>query len=149
MNYSLFLAGLFIIAAGLGCLETAANPFVTVLGPEETGHFRINLAQTFNSFGAIIAVVFGQNFILAHVPHQPPAVLDSMTPEALACYRHSLVMAVQTPYMLVVAVVLTVALLILLTPFPPPFTAKAATRNPAVFFTLRDGSLAIATGAGR
>ncbi|GAA5719343.1 L-fucose-proton symporter [Salmonella enterica] len=34
MNYTLFLIGLFIIAAGLGCLETAANPFVTVLGPE-------------------------------------------------------------------------------------------------------------------
>lgn len=31
MNYTLFLIGLFIIAAGLGCLETAANPFVTVL----------------------------------------------------------------------------------------------------------------------
>lgn len=58
MNYTLFLIGLFIIAAGLGCLETAANPFVTVLGPESGGHFRLNLAQTFNSFGAIIAVVF-------------------------------------------------------------------------------------------
>ena len=58
MNYTLFLVGLFIIAAGLGCLETAANPFVTVLGPESSGHFRLNLAQTFNSFGAIIAVVF-------------------------------------------------------------------------------------------
>src|SRR5476651_2074608 len=70
MSYSLFLIGLFIIAAGLGCLETAANPFVTVLGPEQSGHFRINLAQTFNSFGAIIAVVFGQGLILSHVPHQ-------------------------------------------------------------------------------
>lgn len=46
MNYTLFLVGLFIIAAGLGCLETAANPFVTVLGPESSGHFRLNLAQT-------------------------------------------------------------------------------------------------------
>lgn len=70
MNYTLFLVGLFIIAAGLGCLETAANPFVTVLGPESSGHFRLNLAQTFNSFGAIIAVVFGQSLILSNVPHQ-------------------------------------------------------------------------------
>ncbi len=45
MNYTLFLVGLFIIAAGLGCLETAANPFVTVLGPESSGHFRLNLAS--------------------------------------------------------------------------------------------------------
>lgn len=118
MNYSLFLIGLFIIAAGLGCLETAANPFVTVLGPEETGHFRINLAQTFNSLGAIIAVVFGQSLILAHVPHQSADVLKSLTPDQLATYNHSLVLAVQSPYMIIVAVVLVVALLILVTSFP-------------------------------
>lgn len=60
MNYTLFLIGLFIIAAGLGCLETAANPFVTVLGPESGGHFRLNLAQTFNSFGAIMQWFLGK-----------------------------------------------------------------------------------------
>ncbi|KAB8148460.1 L-fucose:H+ symporter permease [Raoultella ornithinolytica] len=118
MNYTLFLIGLFIIAAGLGCLETAANPFVTVLGPESGGHFRLNLAQTFNSFGAIIAVVFGQSLILSHVPHQSPEVLDKMAPEQLSAYKHSLVLSVQTPYMIIVAVVLLVALLIMLTKFP-------------------------------
>ncbi|AHG21508.1 L-fucose transporter [Chania multitudinisentens RB-25] len=118
MNYTLFLIGLFIIAAGLGCLETAANPFVTVLGPEESGHFRINLAQTFNSFGAIIAVVFGQGLILSQVPHQPAEVLNQMAPEQLAAYNHSLVLAVQSPYMMIVAVVLLVALLITFTKFP-------------------------------
>ena len=118
MSYSLFLIGLFIIAAGLGCLETAANPFVTVLGPEESGHYRINLAQTFNSFGAIVAVVFGQGLILSHVPHQSDDVLKSMTPEQLGAYNHSLVLAVQSPYMIIVAVVLVVALLIALTKFP-------------------------------
>lgn len=115
MSYSLFLIGLFIIAAGLGCLETAANPFVTVLGPEESGHFRINLAQTFNSFGAIVAVVFGQGLILSHVPHQSDDVLKNMTPDQLGAYNHSLVLAVQSPYMIIVAVVLVVALLIALT----------------------------------
>ena len=113
MNYTLFLIGLFIIAAGLGCLETAANPFVTVLGPESGGHFRLNLAQTFNSFGAIIAVVFGQSLILSNVPHQPQEVLDKMTPEQLSAWKHSLVLSVQTPYMIIVAIVLLVALLML------------------------------------
>lgn len=118
MNYTLFLIGLFIIAAGLGCLETAANPFVTVLGPESRGHFRLNLAQTFNSFGAIIAVVFGQSLILSNVQHQSQEVLNKMTPEQLSAYKHSLVLSVQTPYMIIVVVVLLVALLILLTKFP-------------------------------
>ncbi len=118
MNYTLFLVDLFIIAAGLGCLETAANPFVTVLGPESSGHFRLNLAQTFNSFGAIIAVVFGQSLILSNVPHQSQDVLDKMSPEQLSAYKHSLVLSVQTPYMIIVAIVLLVALLIMLTKFP-------------------------------
>ncbi|EEP1364537.1 L-fucose:H+ symporter permease [Salmonella enterica] len=117
MNYTLFLIGLFIIAAGLGCLETAANPFVTVLGPESGGHFRLNLAQTFNSFGAIIAVVFGQSLILSNVPHQSQEALDKMTPDQLSAYKHSLVLSVQTPYMIIVAIVLVVALLIMLTKF--------------------------------
>ncbi|EPC9736534.1 L-fucose:H+ symporter permease [Shigella flexneri] len=118
MNYTLFLVGLFIIAAGLGCLETAANPFVTVLGPESSSHFRLNLAQTFNSFAAIIAVVFGQSLILSNVPHQSQDVLDKMSPEQLSAYKHSLVLSVQTPYMIIVAIVLLVALLIMLTKFP-------------------------------
>lgn len=118
MNYSLFLIGLFVIAAGLGCLETAANPFVTVLGPEETGHFRINLAQTFNSFGSILAVVFGQGLILAHVPHQSEAAQQAMSPEQLSNYKHSLVLAVQNPYLMIVGVVLFIAILIAITSFP-------------------------------
>ncbi|KMW74140.1 L-fucose transporter [Photorhabdus luminescens subsp. luminescens] len=118
MSYTLFLVGLFIIAAGLGCLETAANPFVTVLGPEKTGHFRINLAQTFNSFGAIIAVIFGQSLILSHVPHLSQETLDKMTVEQIDTYNHSLVLAVQSPYMIIAAAVLVIAFLILFTKFP-------------------------------
>ncbi|CAK7191994.1 L-fucose-proton symporter [Commensalibacter sp. Nvir] len=118
MNYDLFLIGLFIIAAGLGCLETAANPFVTVLGPEKTGHFRINLAQTFNSFGSIIAVVFGQTLILAHIPQYSNDILDKMAPDQLKTYHHNLVLAVQFPYMIIVGIVLFIALLIFFTKFP-------------------------------
>ncbi len=118
MNYTLFLIGLFVIAAGLGCLETAANPFVAVLGPEETSHFRINLAQTFNSFGAIIAVVFGQSLILADVPHLPQETLDLMAADQLQSYKHSLVLAVQSPYMIIVGIVLFITVLIAFTKFP-------------------------------
>ncbi len=149
MNYTLFLVGLFIIAAGLGCLETAANPFVTVLGPESSGHFRLNLAQTFNSFGAIIAVVFGQSLILSNVPHQSQDVLDKMSPEQLSAYKHSLVLSVQTPYMIIVAIVLLVALLIMLTKFRHCRVIITVTpnkdRSPHRFLAWR----VFVTGAGR
>src|SRR5271168_3825544 len=50
-TFTAFLAGLFILAAGLAVLETIANPYTTVLGPEEMGATRINLAQTCNALG--------------------------------------------------------------------------------------------------
>ena len=47
-TYSAFLLGLFVIAAGMTCLETIANPYATVLGSPEAGPTRINIAQTLN-----------------------------------------------------------------------------------------------------
>ena len=46
-----FLIALFIIACGLCILETAANPYSTVLGPKESAAQRINLSQSFNGLG--------------------------------------------------------------------------------------------------
>ena len=57
--FSAFLIGLFVIALGLTCLETIANPYTTVLGPPETGASRINLAQTNNAVGWILGPFVG------------------------------------------------------------------------------------------
>ena len=54
-----FLAGLFILATGLTCLETIANPYTTVLGPPEMGATRINLAQACNAIGTILGPFIG------------------------------------------------------------------------------------------
>ncbi|GAA0540877.1 FHS family L-fucose permease-like MFS transporter [Rhizomicrobium palustre] len=61
--YWAFLLGLFVLAAGLTCLETIANPYTTVLGPAETGAIRINIAQTFNGIGWILGPLVGGYFI--------------------------------------------------------------------------------------
>ena len=53
MSFPFFLLSLFIIGCGLTCLETAANPYVTVLGEKESAERRINLAQSFNGLGAV------------------------------------------------------------------------------------------------
>ncbi len=57
--FTAFLLGLFVIALGLTCLETIANPYATVLGPPETGASRINLAQTNNALGWILGPFVG------------------------------------------------------------------------------------------
>ena len=62
-TYSAFLLGLFVIAAGITCLETIANPYTTVLGPPESGATRINIAQTFNGVGWILGPIVGGYFV--------------------------------------------------------------------------------------
>lgn len=58
-KFEFFLGALFVIACGLACLETAANPYVTVLGPQETSERRLNLAQSFNGLGSFVAPLLG------------------------------------------------------------------------------------------
>lgn len=53
-DYYFFLICLFILACGLSCLETASNPYVTVLGKRETSEFRLNLSQSFNGIGQFL-----------------------------------------------------------------------------------------------
>ena len=64
-TFSAFLLGLFIIGNGLTFLETAANPYTTVLGPPETSAVRINLAQSGNAIGATFGPAVAGFFILS------------------------------------------------------------------------------------
>ncbi len=60
--FPFFLLSLFIIGCGLTCLETAANPYVTVLGDSEGAEQRINLSQSFNGLGWIVGPLVGGYF---------------------------------------------------------------------------------------
>jgi FHS family L-fucose permease-like MFS transporter len=58
-----FLFALFVLSSGLACIETAANPYVTVLGPKDGAAGRLSTAQAFNSLAYIIAPTVGGLFI--------------------------------------------------------------------------------------
>ena len=58
-SYPMFLAGLFVVGLGFAMLQIAANPYVTILGPERTASSRLNLAQAFNSVGTTIGPIIG------------------------------------------------------------------------------------------
>ena len=63
-SYPLFLAALFVLASGITLLQVAANPYVTVLGPNTTAASRLNLTQAFNSLGTTVGPYLGSMFIL-------------------------------------------------------------------------------------
>jgi FHS family L-fucose permease-like MFS transporter len=64
-SFDFFLLSLFILAAGLTCLETAANPYVTVLGRADTAAFRLNMSQCFNGVGSFIGPIIAANLFFA------------------------------------------------------------------------------------
>ena len=62
-TYWAFLTGIFVLATGMTCLETIANPYTTVLGPPASSALRINTAQTFNGVGWILGPIVGGYFV--------------------------------------------------------------------------------------
>ena len=115
--YGFFLFALFVMACGQSVLEVAANPYVTTLGPPESSERRLNLAQSFNSAGAVMIALLGSKFILSGIEHTP-ADLAAMNPAQLLAYRTSEANMVKVPYLVITCVFLFVALLIFLTKLP-------------------------------
>ncbi|KAI0025302.1 MFS general substrate transporter [Xylariomycetidae sp. FL0641] len=58
-----FCTAIFVIGNGLGSLETAANPYITVCGPPKYSEIRINISQAFNGIGTVVAPVLGSYVI--------------------------------------------------------------------------------------
>lgn len=79
-SFPFFLLALFILASGLTFLETAANPYMTVLGPPQTSAFRLNLAQSFNGVGSFIGPLIGAALFFddAEKPTNTATGLDSV-----------------------------------------------------------------------
>lgn len=100
-TFEFTLLCLFVIACGLTCLETAANPFSTVLGPRETSEQRLNLSQSFNGLGWIMGPAIGGLLILGG-NGKDPNKFASMT----------------LPYMIIGTLVLLVAILFTVTKMP-------------------------------
>jgi FHS family L-fucose permease-like MFS transporter len=116
-EYSLFLGALFVIATGLTFLETAANPYVSVLGSPETATTRLNLAQSFNGVGATIAPILGARFILSGT-ELSEAQLKAMSPDALQQYLLAEASTVKTPCLIIGIVVVLIALLFVFVKMP-------------------------------
>ena len=125
-SYSLFLLALFVIASGLGFLETGANPLITQLGDPGSAVRRLNFSQAFNPIGSIAGVLIGTVFIFSGVELKAPDIARLKVAGTYNAYLHHETMRVVPPYMVIGAVVLLWALLIFLTPFPAVAGAQSA-----------------------
>ncbi len=97
-SFGLFLSALVVLAAGITCLQVAANPYVTSLGPEKTAASRLNFSQAFNSLGTTLGPVFGGILILSST-QLSPARLHSLPAALLQTYRQQQASSVRLPYL--------------------------------------------------
>lgn len=84
VSYPMFLGALFIVGLGFAMLQIAANPYVTILGPERTASSRLNLAQGFNSIGTAIGPLIGGWLIFQYFAKTGAHGVDSVKVPYLA-----------------------------------------------------------------
>lgn len=133
-SYPLFLTALFILASGICLLQVAANPYVTLLGNPQTASSRLTLTQAFNALGTTIAPYFGTLLILSTAV-KSTAEIQQLGAEALAAYQTAQAAAVQTPYLLLAAVLFLIALIFVFIKLP---TIHADPINPTLANTNDD-----------
>jgi MFS transporter, FHS family, L-fucose permease len=135
--YGLFLFASFVMACGQGVLEVAANPYVTLLGPAESSERRLNLAQSFNSVGAVVTPFIGSAFILSALEYSREQ-LATMTPAQVAVYRTAVVNTVRMPYVVIAGIFLAVAVMISLSHLPEPGAIDGTAKPESTGEELRD-----------
>lgn len=101
-SFTFFLLALFVLASGLTFLETAANPYITVLGEPATSEFRLNLAQSFNGVGSFLGPIIGGALFFGSKSTNYSSSLDT----------------VKYVYIAIAGIVLLVTLLFVKTPMP-------------------------------
>jgi len=117
VNYYFFLGALFVVACGLTILETAANPYMTVLGDPAKATHRLNFAQSFNGLAAFVAPIIGGRYILTE---QPKSVeeLSTLSQQAKDAYIQAEAATVKGPYLILGVIILVVTVLFVLIKLP-------------------------------
>lgn len=116
-NYNLFLTGLFIIGTGLALLQTASNPYVTIIGPIESAASRISIMGICNKIAGILAgLIFGYIALKdADVLEQKLLTMDAASKEATL---NELASRVILPYYIIAGVLVFLAIAIMLSSLP-------------------------------
>lgn len=145
MQYAFFLGALFIVSCGLTILETAANPYATILGAPETSTQRLNFAQSFNGLAAFLAPITGGAFILSAHPADE-ATLAAMSEQARTAYLLSETATVKMPYIILGFVILLVAAIFYFFKLPDKKDEDEVEKK-GIFHSLKHGHLSWAVAA--
>lgn len=117
-TYAVFLLGLFTIGVGLAVLQTAANPYITVLGPKERAAQRISIMGICNKGAGILAPLLFAAVILKATDTDLFSQLPVMSPAERSAALDALVGRVIVPYSVMGLVLISLGLLVRFSPLP-------------------------------
>ncbi|HVU45754.1 MAG TPA: sugar MFS transporter [Terracidiphilus sp.] len=110
VSFPLFLSAVFVVGAGITALQTSANPYVAILGPEHSAPVRLTLAQALNSLGGSLAPLVAGAFILAD-----PSKVETQA---------EIANTVRGPYIAIAAALLILGLAVAFSHLPPVTTTQ-------------------------
>lgn len=134
-QYVFFLMALFIIACGLTILETAANPYASLLGDPSTATQRLNFAQSFNGLAATLAPIIGARMILTQ--GNSDETLNAMDATARQVALASEAASVKTPYLVLACVIVLIAVIFAFIKLPEIKEAGETAPGKSIMHTLR------------
>lgn len=116
-TYWMFLAGIFIQGTGMTILQTAANPYITILGPIESGAKRIAIMGIANKIaGALGSVIFGA--LLLSGIDEVKEIVNQVSLDEKAILLDQMADSVFVPYLVMSAVLFVLGLLMRRAPLP-------------------------------
>ncbi|HTI89181.1 MAG TPA: L-fucose:H+ symporter permease [Puia sp.] len=117
-SFPFFVFALFVSGSGAAFLETVGNPYIANLGEPGKSEQRLNLAQSFNGLGAMVAPLIGAKFILSGIEHTPQEIAAMRANGTLAAYLQSEANTVKPPYLVIASVVIIVIICFVFTKLP-------------------------------
>lgn len=133
-SYNYFLFALFVIACGLTILETAANPYASLLGDPASATQRLNLVQSFNGLAVALAPAIGARIILTK--GHTEAELDTMSMAARKIALATEAYSVKMPYTVLAIVLLVIAIIFYFVKLPD-IRIKSSGPQKSLFSTFR------------
>lgn len=123
-TYEIFLLGLFTLGTGLSLLQTAANPYITVLGPKESAAQRISIMGICNKGAGILAPLIFAAVILKATDTELFSAINTMSEAEKNAALDELIRRVILPYACVGTVLLGLGLMVRFSPLPEINTEK-------------------------
>jgi FHS family L-fucose permease-like MFS transporter len=118
--YSIFLIALFILGTGLTILQTAANPYIVLIGPRETAAVRISMMGILNKSAGIIAPLLFTAYVLTDMSQFNEARLASLEASQRLLELQELSNRLIMPYIIMAIMLIVLAMGIKASPLPEP-----------------------------